>query len=375
MTTVRGVLSNSLLDRAAVTPGSDPVLPFHESLPGYAVTPLVCAPVLARRLGVAAVHIKDESQRLGLPSFKILGASWATFRALAARAGVSVGEVGGLDGLRKLMDGSGVVLVAATDGNHGRAVARMAALLGLQAHLLVPRDMTVARADAMRAEGAQVTFVDGTYDEAVTRSAALTGDRHVVVSDTSWDGYVDVPGWVIDGYATIVAETLSALAESRNPPPTLVAVQIGVGAFAAAVVRGFVPLGARVVGVEPTEAACLLESVRAGRPVQLSGALDSIMAGLNCGTPSRIAWPVVSAGVEKFVAVSDDDAEQAMRALADVGVVSGESGAAGLAGLLAFGPQLGLRPDDRVLVVSTEGDTDPVAYRHIVGDRPVGQVG
>jgi diaminopropionate ammonia-lyase len=375
MTTVRGVLSNPLLDRPAVTPGSDSARPFHESLPGYAVTPLVSAPLLARRLGVATVHIKDESVRLGLPSFKILGASWATFRALAARAAILVEEVGGLDGLRKLMGGSGVVLVAATDGNHGRAVARMAALLGLQAHILVPRDMAVARLDALRAEGAQVTVVDGTYDEAVTRSAALADDRHVVVSDTSWDGYINVPGWAIDGYATMVAETLSVLAESGNPPPTLVAVQMGVGAFAASIVRGFVPLGARVVGVEPTKAACLLESVRAGRPVQLSGALDSIMAGLNAGTPSTIAWPVVRAGIDSFVAVSDDDAEEAMRALADAGIVSGESGAAGLAGLLAFGPRLGLRPDDHVLVVSTEGDTDPVAYRRIVGERPAGQAG
>lgn len=375
MTTVRGVLSNPLLDRPVVTPGSDSARPFHESLPGYAVTPLVSAPLLARRLGVATVHIKDESVRLGLPSFKILGASWATFRALAARAAILVEEVGGLDGLRKLMGGSGVVLVAATDGNHGRAVARMAALLGLQAHILVPRDMAVARLDALRAEGAQVTVVDGTYDEAVTRSAALADDRHVVVSDTSWDGYINVPGWAIDGYATMVAETLSVLAESGNPPPTLVAVQMGVGAFAASIVRGFVPLGARVVGVEPTKAACLLESVRAGRPVQLSGALDSIMAGLNAGTPSTIAWPVVRAGIDSFVAVSDDDAEEAMRALADAGIVSGESGAAGLAGLLAFGPRLGLRPDDHVLVVSTEGDTDPVAYRRIVGERPAGQAG
>ena len=373
MTTARGVLPNPLLDRPAVTPGSDSARPFHESLPGYAVTPLVSAPLLARRLGVAAVHIKDESVRLGLPSFKILGASWATFRALAARAGIPVEEVAGLDGLRKLMGGSGVVLVAATDGNHGRAVARMAALLGLQAHILVPRDMAVARLDALRAEGAQVTVIDGTYDEAVTRSAALADDRHVVVSDTSWDGYVNVPGWAIDGYATMVAETLSVLAESGNPPPTLVAVQIGVGAFAASIVRGFVPLGARVVGVEPTKAACLLESARAGRPVQLSGALDSIMAGLNAGTPSPVAWPVVRAGIDSFVAVSDDDAEEAMRALADAGIVSGESGAAGLAGLLAFGPRLGLRPDDHVLVVSTEGDTDPVAYRRIVGERPAGQ--
>ena len=298
MTTVRGVLSNPLLDRPAVTPGSDSARPFHESLPGYAVTPLVSAPLLARRLGVAAVHIKDESQRLGLPSFKILGASWATFRALAARAGTPVEEVAGLDGLRKLMGGSGVVLVAATDGNHGRAVARMAALLGLQAHILVPRDMAVARLDALRAEGAQVTVVDGTYDEAVTRSRCAGPTTGTSSSRTHrgdfWDTSTSLAG---PSTATrrSVTETLSVLAESGNPPPTLVAVQIGVGAFAASVVRGFVPLGARVVGVEPTKAACLLESARAGRPVQLSGALDSIMAGLNAGTPSPIAWPVVRA--------------------------------------------------------------------------------
>src|SRR5579862_1388191 len=235
MTTVRrGVLANPLFGRAAVRPGSasdwDSVRAFHESLPGYARTPLVCVPLLARRLGVAAVHVKDESRRLGLPSFKILGASWAVFRALAARAGTTAEAAGGLGGLRELMDGSGVVLVTATDGNHGRAVARMAALLGLQAHILVPADMAAARAGALRAEGAQVSVVDGTYDQAVARSAALADDRHVVVSDTSWDGYATVPGWVIDGYATIVAETLLALAESGNPPPTLVAVQIGVGA-------------------------------------------------------------------------------------------------------------------------------------------------
>jgi diaminopropionate ammonia-lyase len=375
MTTDRGVLRNPLLDRAAITPRTGSFRSFHESLPGYSATRLVSAPQLARRLGVATVHVKDESSRLGLPSFKILGASWATFRVLAARAGVRAEDVENLDGLRKILDGTNVVLVAATDGNHGRAIARMAALLNLKAHILVPQDMTGARVDSLRAEGARVTIVDGTYDDAVTQSAALADDQHVVVSDTSWDGYESVPGWVIDGYATITEETLAELAETGNSLPTIVAVQIGVGAFAASIVRSFVPLGARVIGVEPTKAACLLESARAGRPVQIDGPLNSIMAGLNCGTPSRVAWPVVSAGIESFVAVSDADAEEAMRALADTRVVAGESGAAGLAGLLSFGPQLDLRPDDHVLVVCTEGDTDPVAYQRIVGTRPACQAG
>jgi diaminopropionate ammonia-lyase len=313
--------------------------------------------------------VKDESARLGMPSFKILGASWATFRALAERAGVAPEGVAGLEALRAIVADSPPLLVAATDGNHGRAVARMAALLGLSAHILVPRDMVSARMEALRGEGAEVTVVDGNYDEAVAQSAALAGNGVLVVSDTSWKGYQDVPGWVIDGYATIVDEVLAQLAAARQPSPTVVAAQIGVGAFAASMVRGFVPRGARVIGVEPTEAACVLESARSGRLVLLDGNLDSIMAGLNCGTPSPVAWPTVLAGIDTFIAVTDEDAEEAMRALADAGVVSGESGAAGLAGLLAFAPEIELGPDDHVLVVSTEGDTDPDAYRRIVGDR------
>lgn len=367
MTTAPGVLINPQFDRSALPRSARSVLGFHQSLPGYAVTQLVEAPGIAERLGVASVHVKDESQRLGMPSFKILGASWATFRALAAWADESPDDVRGLEGLRSIVAGSELVLVAATDGNHGRAVARMAGLLGLEAHILVPRDMVTARIEALRGEGAEVTIIDGNYDEAVARSAAMADDRHVVISDTSWDGYSDVPGWVIDGYSTIADEVHTTLSARGQDEPTVVAAQIGVGAFAASVVRGFAPAGARIIGVEPTEAACLYESVRTGHPIQLEGALDSIMAGLNCGTPSPIAWPTVIAGIDTFVAVTDADAEEAMRALAQVDVVSGESGAAGLAGLLAFGPQLGLRPDDRVLVISTEGDTDPAAYARIVG--------
>ena len=175
-----------------------------------------------------------------------------------------------------------------------------------------------------------------------------------------------MPRWVIDGYSTLSAEVGRQLRMTGAERPTLVAAQIGVGAFAAAVVRGFVPDGARVVGVEPTKAACVQESIKVDELVQLDGALDSIMAGLNCGTPSQVAWPHLRSGVADVVAIADADAEDAMRALAQVGVQSGESGAAGLAGLLAFGAELDLRAEDRVLVFSTEGATDPVAYHRIV---------
>lgn len=369
-TTQRIAVANHRADPARVRPGSGQgALAFHRTLPGYQPSPLVDAPALARRLGVAAVHVKDESARLGMPSFKILGASWAAYRALVDLLGRDPGQVRGISDLTARLDGRQLTLVAATDGNHGRAVARMAGLVRQSARILVPRDMVPERIDAIRGEGATVTVVDGNYDEAVAASAALADDTHVIISDTSWDGYERVPGWVIDGYQTIVEEVLQALADRGLEPPTVVVTQMGVGAFATAMIRGFSVLGARMIGTEPTKAACVLESIRAGEPVRLDGALDSIMAGLNCGTPSPLAWPDLLAGLQYVTAVTDEDAEDAMRALAAVGVVAGESGAAGLAALLAHGPELGLTQSDRILVVSTEGATDSRAYRRIVGPR------
>ena len=196
MTTDRVVIANHRADPAAVRAGSaEGVRAFHRSLPSYEPSPLVDAAELARRLGVASVRVKDESARLGMPSFKILGASWATYRVLVDRLGLDVDDVKGLPALASLLDGQELTLVAATDGNHGRAVARMAGLLGQSAHILVPQDMVAERIEAIRGEGARVTVVDGTYDEAVAASAALTDDKHLVISDTSWEGYEDVPGW------------------------------------------------------------------------------------------------------------------------------------------------------------------------------------
>lgn len=368
-TTARIAVKNHHADPTRTRSDSgDGVLAFHRTLPGYTPTPLIDAPELAKRLGVAAVYVKDESSRLGMPSFKILGASWATYRALVDRLGQDPQRLNGIPDLAALLEGHGLTLVAATDGNHGRAVAHMATLLGQSAHILVPRDMVPERIDAIRGEGATVTVVDGTYDEAVAASAALADDTHVVISDTSWDGYEKVPGWVIDGYHTIVEEILDDLIARGAEPPTVVVTQMGVGAFATAMIRGFSPRGARIIGSEPTRAACVLESIRLGECVRLDGPIDSIMAGLNCGTPSPLAWPDLLAGLQYVAAVTDEDAENAMRELARVAVVSGESGAAGLAALLAHGPELGLVGSDRVLVVSTEGATDHAAYRRIVGD-------
>ena len=341
----------------------DAPIAFHRRLPGYAPTPVVDAPDLAAALGCSTLSIKDESHRLGLPAFKILGASWAVYRLLVSRLGAEP-EWQTLDELRAAFDPLGpLTLVAATDGNHGRAVARMAALLGYEARILVPAGTVTARIEGIASEGARVTIVDGTYDDAVRASAELAGDRALVVSDTSWEGYTEVPRTVIEGYSTIFSEVDA----QRTLPPQLVVIPMGVGALLAAAVEHYTA-DTTMVAVEPRSAACGLHSAAAGHPVEVPGPHDSIMAGLNCGTVSPVAWPTVSRGVDTFVAIDDADAELAMRDLATVGIVAGETGAAALAGLRVIASAM---PDEvrgrRALVLCTEGATDPDTYRRIVG--------
>ena len=231
--------------------------------------------------------------------------------------------------------------------------------------------MAAARVEAIRSEGAEVRVIDGSYDEAVDASAGLASESCLVISDTAWPGYEDVPRWVIEGYSTILWEIDDALAERGEPGPDLVVVQIGVGALASAVVRHYrrpeVDPRPVIVGVEPTRAACMTASIEAGEPVQIPGPHDSIMSGLNCGVPSPLAWPIVSRGIDLFVAIDDERSRQAMRDLAGGGVVAGECGAAGLAGLQAL-RDLGAWPDAmrRALVISSEGATDRAAYDAIV---------
>jgi diaminopropionate ammonia-lyase len=357
---------SSFAGRPAVAPGVQ-IAPrdVHRRLPGYAVTPLVDAATLAAEFGFAHLWVKNESSRLHLPAFKILGASWATYRLLVGKLGHEPAWRD-VDELRVALAPLGALtLVAATDGNHGRAVARTAKLLGYGAHILVPAGTVPARIEGIESEGAAVTVVDGTYDDAVAASAALADDSSLVVSDTSWPGYMDVPGWVIEGYETIFAETDEQLAGAS---PDVVMVQMGVGALAAAVVGHYASRSV-IVGVEPVSAACNLESARAGAPAEVPGPHRSIMAGLNCGNVSPVAWPRVGSGIDVFVAVEDNAAERAMRDLAREGIVAGESGAAGLAGLYALLDSEAVRLGGAsVLVLCTEGATDPVAYQRIVGD-------
>ncbi len=352
-------------------------LSFHRKLPGYAPTPLLDAPGIAAALGVGRVLVKIENDRFGLPAFKMLGASWATYRSLVARLGEEP-VWSTLPELRAAIAPLGeLTLVTATDGNHGRAVARMAKLLGYRAHIFVPDDMAEARIRAIESEGARVTCVAGTYDDAVLRSAAEQSGTCLVISDTSWEDYVDPPRHVIEGYATIFEE----IGDVHGRGIDVAFLATGVGAFAAAAVAHFRDAPAAratattLVSVEPSDADCVLESCRAGRLVEVPGPHRSCMVGLNCGNASLIAFPTLQRGLDWCIAIDDHRAEDAMRRLAAEGIVAGETGSAALAGALgvvALGraADVGLREGAVVLLVVTEGATDPVNYQRIVGRRP-----
>jgi diaminopropionate ammonia-lyase len=370
------------VDRARVAE----ILDFHRRLPGYEPTPLLSLPRLASTLGVRDLLVKAESTRFGLPAFKMLGASWATYRALRERLGAT--------GSEKLGDWTDVEdlatrckpllplhLAAATDGNHGRAVARMARWLGLGARIFVPAGTTAARIEAIEREGAEVLIVDGGYDAAVARSAEEEGPSCLVISDTSWPGYTDVPRWVIEGYSTMFTEIDDALGRAGHEVPEVVVVPIGVGALAAAAVTHTcaAPRPPAIIGVEPTRAACATASALAGELVTLMEPQESIMAGLNCGTPSQVAWPRVSSGVSGFVTIDDDWAREAVRVLAASGIEAGETGAAALGGLLALQRQGRATPlaelvreRSSVLVLVTEGASDAGAWREILGTQLLG---
>jgi diaminopropionate ammonia-lyase len=316
---------------------------FHQSLPGYASTPLVSLPELAAELGTGRVLVKDESSRLGLPAFKVLGASWACHQVLARRPGAT--------------------LVTGTDGNHGRAVARMAAHFGVRATVFVPATMLPRTAALIEGEGAEVVHVDGDYDEAVRAAAALAAAHadYALVQDTAWPGYEQVPAWIVAGYQTLLEE----IDDQLDQAPGLVVTPVGVGSLAQAVVTHYRQPGRphpAMLAVEPDSAAGLLASLHAGEPVAVPTA-DTVMAGLNCGTVSAAAWPVLRQGCDAAVAVTDQAALAAVADLGRLGVSSGPSGAATLAGARAAltRPEpratLGLGPDTVVVLLSTEGSS------------------
>jgi diaminopropionate ammonia-lyase len=354
--------------RWTCAPASGEVAGFHAGIPGYWPTPLVEVAPLAVELGMGRVFVKDESARLGLSAFKVLGASWAVCRVLAARAGDGAAPASWA-GLCELTGRLGTVrLVTATDGNHGRAVARIARLLGLGAHVFLPEVAGGRAAAAVAGEGATVAVVAGSYDRAV-RQAALAAEAAagaVLVQDSGWPGYERVPQWIVEGYSTLFAETDRQLRDAGAAPAGLVVVPVGVGSLAQAAVVHHrsrqTSRPAALLGVEPEAAACVLASLTAGRP-QSVAAGATVMAGLNCPTPSSVAWPYLRDGLDAAVTVGDA-AARAVDDLAGLGISSGPSGAASLAGaraaLTGSGAQarraaLGVDGGATVVLVSTEG--------------------
>ncbi|MEV5960495.1 pyridoxal-phosphate dependent enzyme [Kribbella sp. NPDC051952] len=307
-------------------PAPAEVLAFHQSLPGYRPTPLTPVPALASELGVGQVLVKDESSRLGLPAFKALGAWWAIHRTLQDQPGQ-------------------LELVTATDGNHGRAVARRAAMLGLPAHVFVPDVVSDAAIDAIRSEGATVTVVPDSYDAAVAEAASYGG---LLIQDSAWPGYEVVPRHIVDGYSTLFREI--------DVQPDLVVVPMGVGSIAQAAVTHYRsgPITPALLGVEPSTASCVTTSLLAGELVTVPTS-KTAMAGLNCGTPSTLAWPVLRSGLDYAVTVDDEAALRAVDDLSAAGISSGPSGAATLAGLRAARDRLDLTGDSTVVLISTEG--------------------
>lgn len=358
---------------------------YLESRPEHRPTPLHALPALAAAHGVGSIHVKDEGHRLGLGSFKALGGAYAVVRLILEEAAGRLErrlEMADLHSPAVRAVAAGMTFACATDGNHGRSVAAGAQLTGAKAVIFVHSRVSAERIAAIARFGAQVIRCEGTYDDTVAEAARVAAERGwTLVSDTSWPGYERIPGLVMQGYSVMAREALAAL----PAPPTHVFVQAGVGGVAAAVAGHLaLTLGDRrptFVVVDPARAACIHETARAGHPVKLAAGEPTIMAMLECYEPSLVAWRILSRVADAFMTVEDEDAVAAMRKLAhpagnDPAIVAGESGGVGLAGFLRAAADAGIRSRigldraARVLVINTEGATDPERYAELVGERP-----
>lgn len=363
---------------------------FHQGFPQYSVTPLADLEGMAGRLGLGGLYVKDESYRFGLNAFKVLGGSFAMARYIAQQTGRDIADTTfdylTSDELQK--DFGQATFFTATDGNHGRGVAWAANKLGQKAVVHMPKGSTQTRLENIAKEGADVTIEELNYDDCV-RLAAKEADETehgVIVQDTAWDGYEEIPSWIMQGYGTMSSEAADQLRALEVNRPTHVFVQAGVGSLASSVVGYFANLfpscPPKFVVMEAGAADCLYQSAKAadGDPRIVGGDLITIMAGLACGEPNTIGWDILRNHVTAFVSCPDWVSAKGMRMLAaplsgDPAVTSGESGAVGM-GVVStimedpayadLKEALGLDANSRVLLFSTEGDTDPIRYREVV---------
>jgi diaminopropionate ammonia-lyase len=365
---------------------------FHKSFPEYEVTPLHHLKDLAKFLGVKNIWVKDESYRFGLNAFKALGGTYAIGKFLSEKLNVAIEELS-LEKLRrrKVKEKIGeITFVTATDGNHGRGVAWAANKLGHKSVVYMPKGSSETRLNNIRKAGAQSYITDLNYDDTVRfarQKAEVNG--WILVQDTAWDGYEKIPTWIMQGYATLIDEAIEQIAQNGFNNPTHIFLQAGVGSYPASIqaylVEKFGDGRPLTIIVEPHHAACFYKSMDLydGNPHAVTGDLRTIMAGLACGVPSKIAWPILKDYADAFVSIPDYVAARGMRVLAnpfgnDPRIISGESGGGIGIGLLTLLSEnqsfsdmkeaLELDANSQILIISTEGDTDPNHYRKIVWD-------
>ncbi|MCC4723375.1 diaminopropionate ammonia-lyase [Salinicoccus sp. RF5] len=361
---------------------------FHESVPGYDETPLVHLDNLAESMGVGNIFVKDESKRFGLNAFKGLGGIYAVAEYFRNHERI---EFDGFDGLLSALENRPPVTFAtATDGNHGKGLAWAASLLGQQAKVFMPEGSEASRLEAIRELGAEAEIMNLNYDDTVERVAALAEEHGwVLVQDTAWPGYEEIPLSIMKGYTTIITEVQSQLGKNDFHGITHVFLQAGVGSFAGAMAAALFNLtggeGPTIVVVEPDQADCFQRSIQnpSGDPQRVTGALDTMMAGLACGEPSIQGWEILKASADAFISCGDETSARGMRLLGrpegdDQSIVSGESGAVPFGAFHRLmteeeyqeeSQRLGLDDTSNVLFISTEGDTDAANYERVMTRR------
>ncbi len=360
---------------------------FHKQIPGYKKTPLVNLSHLAAKWNIKGIYVKDESKRFSLNAFKGLGGSYAMFRIICDRLGLDPGQTSFNELTNSAVQErtSQLEFVTCTDGNHGRGVSWAAGLFGCKAHVYMPYGSQAVRAEAISKVGpAEVTITDKSYDDTVKYALEMSEKRGwILIQDTAWGGYEKIPAWIIQGYLTMASEIAEELDEFQVQP-THIFLQAGVGAMAGGILSYFSgryrekkPI---VTIVESEAVDCIYQSAKAGEICSVEGAATTIMAGLNCGTPCKIIWPVLRDYAEFYMSGPDKMAEDGMRTYAegyngDQKIISGESGAATMGAVQSLLEEpaftevkeaMKLNERSVLLLINTEGDTDPENYRRIV---------
>ena len=363
------------------------IMQFHKSFPQYCVTPLASLDNLANKLAVGGIYVKDESFRFGLGSFKALGCTYAIASFIAQKLGRPIEELNYKTLPQAAKQLGEFTFFAATDGNHGRAVAWAARELGQKAVIYMNKGCPQIRLQHILREKAEASISELNYDDTIryVRELASNTPNSEIIQDTAWDGYEDIPGWIMQGYAVMALEACRQLNENKIKPTHFI-IQAGVGAFAgsaqALISNYYSPKAPVSFVVEPNAADCYYRSALRGdgEPVNVTGDMQTIMAGLACGEPSISAWDILKNNSNFFVTIDDKHTENAMRVLGkpenkDPKVISGESGAAGMGFLLELltndnlaqiREKAGIDKNSKILLFSTEGDTDPDNYQRIV---------